>query len=339
MNILSVVILLTSFFNLFLGLFIFFKRKKNYAFSAFCFLTAIWVFSNFVLVEKPSIFYLKTTYALGSVALTSACFWALSIASEKITKKKIFFLILLGLIFFSWSYLTPIENSHNNHLYSMGLEVEKGGMFFSAYTVFVALLFGFILFFLIRKYRKNKDAKIGYVLLGASLQVITIISLTFILPLFGFHKLSALDSPSSLFFVFFSFLAIAKYNLLNLKVVLTEILVFAAGIILLTLPFAVKEPQLKVLTLALFFVFSCFGYLLIRTAKREVKRKEILETEVRKRTQELQKAKTEAEETSQKLRKRNEELERFYKLTVGRELKMIELKKKLNQALASQNRD
>lgn len=343
MSILSVIILLAGFFNLFLGLFIFFKKTKNHIFSLFCFLTAAWVFSNFLLVEKPTIFFLKTTYALGTVALTSACFWALNIASEKITKKKFFFLTLLGLIFFSWSFLTPIENTQNSHLYSMGLEVEKGGMFFSAYTVFVALLFAFILFTLIKKYRKNRDLKIGYVLLGVSLQIITIISLTFILPLFGIHKLSALDSPSSLFFVFFSFLAIAKYNLLNLKVVLTEILVFAVAIILLSLPFAMQELQLVILTSALFLVFCCFGYLLIRTARREVKRKEILEKEVRKRTQELQEAKQTAEKTSQKLKKRNEELERFYKLMVGRELKMIELKKQLKKSLNkpffSQNRD
>jgi predicted nucleic acid-binding Zn-ribbon protein len=40
---------------------------------------------------------------------------------------------------------------------------------------------------------------------------------------------------------------------------------------------------------------------------------------------------TEIKKAEKELKNRVEELERFYKLTVGRELKMIELKKEINE--------
>jgi len=49
------------------------------------------------------------------------------------------------------------------------------------------------------------------------------------------------------------------------------------------------------------------------------------------RAQEAEKAKNLAEERAREINKRKEELERFYKLTVGRELKMIDLKGKIKQ--------
>ena len=57
---------------------------------------------------------------------------------------------------------------------------------------------------------------------------------------------------------------------------------------------------------------------------REIRQKEILEEKVKERTKELQAA-------YEDIKKRKEDLEKFYKLTVGRELRMIELKQKIKE--------
>jgi len=88
--------------------------------------------------------------------------------------------------------------------------------------------------------------------------------------------------------VFFSAIAIGYYRLFELKLILTEILVVAMGIILFLLPFAVHEWQLTILTSILFILFCFFGYLLIKSSQKELKQKEILEQTVKERTKSLE---------------------------------------------------
>lgn len=88
--------------------------------------------------------------------------------------------------------------------------------------------------------------------------------------------------------MFFSAIAIGYYRLFELKLILTEILVVAMGIILFLLPFAVHEWQLTILTSILFILFCFFGYLLIKSSQKELKQKEILEQTVKERTKSLE---------------------------------------------------
>ncbi len=64
---------------------------------------------------------------------------------------------------------------------------------------------------------------------------------------------------------------------------------------------------------------------------------QILEIKVKARTQELEelnlKLEQEVRERTKELRERIEELEKFHQLTVGRELKMRELKEKIERLM------
>ena len=119
----------------------------------------------------------------------------------------------------------------------------------------------------------------------------------------------------------FTAYAVVKKGLFDIKLALTFLLVGAIGTLLFTQIAVAPTTTWRILGIIALVFFSFFSYLLIRATSREVKQKEILEQKVQERTGELQESKKFAEEKAEKL-------EKFYRLTVGREMKMAELKKK-----------
>ncbi|MFH0739891.1 MAG: histidine kinase N-terminal 7TM domain-containing protein [bacterium] len=329
------------------------RGKIHYLFSGFLLVFAFWIFTNFLLITFPSPFWIKTTYAMGFLAALSALFWIWKICDKKITLVKIAIVSALACFALFACYFLLVISPHSGQEISQAYEgsVEYPGneTFFLAYFLSLAVIFIILISTLALGYKKAKDIKkkqIGYVLIGISVNIFCIIVSNSIFPYLKLYRLVPIfDSPSSLFFSGFSLLAISKYRLLETKVVLTEILVVITGLVLFTLPFLMDTPMLIAFTAIVFAIFCIFGYILVKNAIKETHYKETLEKEVSSRTEELQiarikaearteeaeKAKILAEQRMQEINKKKEELEKFYKLTVGRELKMVELKKKINQ--------
>jgi hypothetical protein len=147
-------------------------------------------------------------------------------------------------------------------------------------------------------------------------------------------------------------------QLFGIKVILVEIFVGLMGASLAVMPFFVEVLWQQVLLIVLFLLFCGFSYLLVKGTIQEYREKEFLEQKVLERTKELESAKQNLEEINsvleirvkartRELEKMNrtleekiaartndletkiKDLETFQRITVGRELKMIELKKEI----------
>jgi len=126
------------------------------------------------------------------------------------------------------------------------------------------------------------------------------------------------------FYLVFIGYAIVRNELFNIKVIATEMLVGIMGFILLVFPFLMPDNNLRMLAEILFIVYCFIGYLLVKTTMEEVNAKETFEQMVQERTKELA-------EANKGLQERQAEVEKWYNLTIGRELRMAELKEKIKE--------
>ncbi len=156
---------------------------------------------------------------------------------------------------------------------------------------------------------------------------------------------------------------VARDQLFGIKIILVEGFVGLMGASLLVLPMFVGFLWQQALLITLFVLFCVFGYILVKSTIEEYREKEMLEMKVAQRTAELERAKANLEEMNtilevrvrartRELRELNrhledkitertrdlelkiKDLEAFQKITVGRELKMIELKAEIEKLRA-----
>ena len=238
------------------------------------------------------------------------------------------------------------------------------GSFFTLYLAAAVLSLSVSLFNLARKYLRmpaRDKRKFSYVLAALGLFGVFNIVFNVVIPVYWNvypGQISLLGDYSIIVLLAIAGYLIVKERLFGIKIILTEILIGLMGAILAIMPFLIDVLWQRVLLSLLFFLFCIFSYLLVRSTIREYREKELLEHQVKKRTQELEGAKKNLEELNTvleirvaarteeleklnqtleekvkerttDLRKKINDLEKFQKLTVGRELKMIELKKEI----------
>ena len=153
--------------------------------------------------------------------------------------------------------------------------------------------------------------------------------------------------------------AMFKYHLMEIKLIATQLSVGLVAIILFVDILLSNSLIIFWLKIGIFFGFLYLGYLLIKSVLNETNQRQriakmakelaenndslkelngTLDEKVKERTEELEKSRATLEKTNKDLGKstkeiedKEKELEKWYNLTVGRELKMIELKKKIEE--------
>jgi hypothetical protein len=278
----SFFLLLTAIINFFLGFLVFLKtpqvRLKS-LFFIFSLITGIWILANFMTGIYPTIFWLKSAYAFGAFVPALAILWVLILCNDKLNKLNVSIFLGLALLFFIGSFTNELIATEVTKVYLGGYE-GKSGPLLPFYSLYMIGMVGFIIYKLFTSYIKAKGVnrlQLGYALLGAILWGKIAVIVSFILPLFGIMKFMPLDSPSTIIFLFFTTLAITRYHLFEIRIILTELLVGIMGIILIVLPFLMPTNLLRILTIIVFLLFCFFGYYLIKATYQEMRRREMAE--------------------------------------------------------------
>lgn len=369
-NIKSLILLIVALLNLSLGILVFFKNRKDkiniyYAFTAWS--TAGWAFGLAMFYIEGDLNIAMLWYRLVAyvaAALIGASFLSFSFVFPFVKEKpKTIFKIL----FFIFTAFILIITAWPKLIISRIVEGPwgKGGeltIFYNFYaTFFIMCMIGAFGNF-IQKYKsadESQKIQIKYVFAGTLAAAIWGTLCNLFLPWFKIYALMWAGPYFTVVMVGLIAYAVLKHHLMNIKVIATDFSVGIMGAVLLIVPFFMPSDLLRLLTGAIFLLFCIFGYYLIKTTYEQARRKEeaqrtaiqerfskeeaiwsarqlqrfneTLEQSVKLRTKELEEAKNIAEQKAKEAEKAKEELEKFYRLTVGREIRMSELKGKIKE--------
>ena len=134
---------------------------------------------------------------------------------------------------------------------------------------------------LIRKFSSSKGKEreqLKFLSLGIIITLIlTIITNFLLVNIFNFTDLVVLGPFFTLIFVAFSTYAILRHQLMDIRIILTETLVFFIAFVLLVDVFVSQNIYERFLRTGMFLIFSFFAYLLVKSVLNEIKRREELE--------------------------------------------------------------
>ena len=286
MNFLTIYTLLpltSAILFLLLGLFVYLNNRKsiiNITFFLLCFVTFWWQFSWFILFntqnETLASYLVKIGY-MGIIFIPIFFFhFFISFLKEvvkKIDKYLLYLSYFLAIVFEFFLINTNLFIS-GFYQYFWGF-YPKAGILHPLYLFLLTILAVRGLYLLISSIKRKvftgyKHLQVKYLLLAL---IIYISAASDFLANYGveFYPLGPIFV---LGFLGISALAILKYHLFEIRVILTEILVGAMGIVLFLLPFLMPSLNLKTLTFLVFLLFLIFGYYLIKATHEEAKRRE-----------------------------------------------------------------
>ncbi|MFH1509907.1 MAG: ATP-binding protein [Candidatus Nealsonbacteria bacterium] len=146
------------------------------------------------------------------------------------------------------------------------------GFYFSIFSIWSFLN-------LLIKYRKSIGiirTRLSFVLAGLCISLVFGAVFNLYLILLGNYKLIWIGPYASFIMLVFIGYAIAKHQLMNIKIILTEFFVGLISILLFVEALISKTVYQQLYKWGIFFIFIYFGYLLIKSVLNEIKRGEEL---------------------------------------------------------------
>ena len=266
--------------DLFLGLLAYFKNSKNKNNRAFLwvsFWTAVWIASNFLenepIIKNYASFLLKLDFASAAILAYSFFFFCINFPRNlKIFLWQRIILISPALAFFILSFSSLIIK--NFSFSDSTIQFDRGVLYwvYALFIIVYVFLGSLSLVFRFRKLKGLEKIQTFYIILGFTLSGVVAISINLILTqiLIISTEIYRLGIYGILFFIIFTTYALIKHHLMNIKVILTEILVGLVGLVFLIDLLLSESFYLIILKICILVVFVYLGVSLIRSVLREI---------------------------------------------------------------------
>ena len=246
------IVALTAAANLFLAVYVYQKNPKervNKTFLYFGLTIFVWCLSNFFSMIIRNLFWIRATYAVGSMGAIAGIFLTSAISDRKISKWIKIFLFTIAAAIFTVVLFTPLILKDAVSFLNLDLVI---GPFYAPWAVLMIFLISaciYIPFSSIRKVNEQRKRQILYFAIGSTIYAVWAALVSIILPFFGIAKFSDFDSPATIFLVGFTSYSIIKYHLMDISSLL-----FTAFIYSLVVVFIVASLLLLVFVSSYLFV-------------------------------------------------------------------------------------
>ena len=338
-------------FAVWIAFWVYFADKKNRINQTFFWVMipiALWMtfyyFGYYSGDPKYEYFWGRMCYTVITLCLISAYFFSAYFPKTGKRYPAIDKAVVCLLLVFSWLLAFTDLVLKNAEVTSAGY-IKVMGPLGNLYHVVVIAIALFAIYNVFKKYftlSEQDKLRVQYLLIGVSFFALAniVFNVFFVYLPLDYQKYSFIAGAAipTVILLLSTTYSIVKRELFEVKIILIQFLVGTIALVLLVTPFLIDVFWLKAVLFGIFFLFSFLGGLLIRYTLREVQEKKTLAQKVKERTMELEnrtteleKGKKKLEKSYQEIKKRKEELEKFYDLTVGREMRMIELKKKIKK--------
>lgn len=273
------------FLNILLAIFVFGQNTRsssNQLFALLAFLGALWTFANLMTDLFVSIFWLKTTYAFGSLIISVGLTWVLLLTGSKNDKKWWRLIIFIAFIFSILSYQDGFITKMYGQTFSKNIFVGSPGWGLTIYAIFYFSIAILIILKLYISIRKNSDMEkrrqYKYVLIGASITLVVTAFSSFIIPqYFSIFVFSSLDAIGFLIFLTFIAYSITRHHLFNIRVIAIEMVTFGLWITILVRTLLATTVQDRLIEGGLLVVTVIFGITLIRSTLHVIWQRERIE--------------------------------------------------------------
>lgn len=305
------------------------KQKEYLSFSLLAFSVSLWALGMFmyrgVSTTEAAILWTKFYYVFAGIIPASFLYFSLNFPLKHPGLGRITKWLLTG-----FGFVSIISPFFGDFIVSdvvvqrIGEDKISFGMGLLTWGFYLVTYFLLAFYFLLNRYFSRTIDRVvriqyNFILIGSGIAVVIGVFTNHILPLFFSNPVYAWIGPTaSLIMTFFILIAMFKHNLFNIKLIITELLMFFVWVVLLvnllmSLPRGTETflPNLSVLV-----ILIIAGILVIRGVVNDVKRetrekeKEIQHRkEVEKLNQELQITNEKIDKTNRELDKVNTELE------------------------------
>ncbi|MDP2664062.1 MAG: ATP-binding protein [bacterium] len=285
MNPFSIPPIISALLFLFLGGFIYLKERKSkvhFAFLLICITTVWWQVSWFFLFNTQREALAEILVKVGHIGIillpvTFLHFVVSFLGKTDGFKRAILYLSYLAALFFEISLFVTDNFISSYYRYSWGF-YPKAGFLHPLYLAFIGILLMMVVYMLLSALKKEtkdslKRSQIEYILIAIIFY--TFASSDFVVN-YGFEFYPVGFIPL-LFFLGAIGYAIARYRLMDVRVILTEFLVATIAFVLLVQVFTAQTTFEYAWKGALFLAFLLLGYLLIKSVLQEIKRRKELQ--------------------------------------------------------------